>query len=131
MIRFGQAEAADGFAARQRRQVLLLLRFGAELIYRQHHQRGLHAHHGAETGIDALDFARNQPVAHIVEAAAAVALGDGGTQKTDAAHFLEYAGIGVLAAKRLEHARRQLALSVIARRIPNHFFLIRQLRIEQ
>ena len=49
-------------------------RFGAELVDRHHHQRGLHAHHRAVAGVDALDFARDQAVADVVEARAAVLL---------------------------------------------------------
>ena len=46
---------------------LLLLLLGAELVDRHHHQRGLHAHHRAVAGVDALDLARDQAVADVVE----------------------------------------------------------------
>src|SRR5204863_3192722 len=74
-IRFGQPEAADQLALRELRQELLPLRLGAELEDRQHDQRALHAHHRAEAGIDALDLARDEAVAHVIEAGTAVLLG--------------------------------------------------------
>ena len=43
------------------------VRLGAELVDRHHHQRRLHAHHRAVAGVDALDLARDQAVADVVE----------------------------------------------------------------
>ena len=132
MVGLGQAEASDRFAARHRRQVFLFLRLGAELVDRQHDQRGLHAHHGAESGIDALNLTRDQTVTHIVETRAAIGLGDGRAQQSYLAHFLENPRIGVLAPECVEHAWAQPGLAhsrAAASRII--FFVVRQLRIEQ
>ena len=67
MVRLGQAEAADPFAAGELGQVLLPRRLIAKLIDGGHHQRRLNAHHRAVAGIDALDFARDQPIADAVQ----------------------------------------------------------------
>jgi len=72
VARFGESEAADEFAARQRRQPLKTLRFGTKGEDRQNHQRGLHAHHRAKARIDALHLACDQAVADLVETRAAV-----------------------------------------------------------
>ena len=87
VVGFGQAEAADPLAGGQLGQVLLLGGFVAELVDRHHHQRRLHAHHRAVAGVDALDFARHQAVADVVQAGAAVGLGDGGAQQAQLAHL--------------------------------------------
>ena len=72
VVRLGEAEAADPFAAGELRQVLLLRRLVAEFEDRQHDQRGLHAHHRAVARIDALDLARDEAVADVVQLRAAV-----------------------------------------------------------
>src|SRR6185369_7394879 len=72
VVGLGEAEAADPFAAREPREVFLLRLRIPELVDRQHHQGGLHAHHGAIARVDALDLARDQAVADVAEAGAAV-----------------------------------------------------------
>ena len=41
-------------------------KLAAKLKNRQHHQRGLHAHHGAVTRVHALHLAGHQPVAYVI-----------------------------------------------------------------
>jgi hypothetical protein len=91
----------------------------------------MHAHHRAESRIDSLDLARDQAVAHIVHTAAAIRLWNRGAQQSDRAHFFENARVGVLTAEGFEDARRQLTVRIVASRVANHFFLLRQLRIQQ
>ena len=112
VVGFGQAEAADPFTRGQLGQVLLLLRFAAEFVDRHHHQRALHAHHGAVARIHALDLARHQAVADVVEAGAAVLLGDGRAQQAQLAHLAEDGRVGGLVAEGQLHARQQLFLAV-------------------
>src|SRR5690606_19603484 len=89
VVGFGQAEAAYPFTACQLGQVFLLLLFAAEFVDGHHDQRRLHAHHGAVARVDALDFARDQAVADIVQPCAAVFFGDGGAQQAQFTHFAE------------------------------------------
>ena len=131
MIRLRQPEAPDGFTARQPRQILMFLRIGTELKNRQHDQRGLHTHHGTVAGVHPLYFARDEAVAHIVEARAAELFGDGGAQQTQLAHLAEYRGVGQFLTECPQYSRRQLFLRILARRIPHHDFFRRQLRFEQ
>ena len=72
VVRLGQAEAADPLAGRELRQVFPALRLRAIRVDREHHERALHAHHRTVAGVDALDLARDQAVADVVESGAAV-----------------------------------------------------------
>jgi urease beta subunit len=85
------------------------LRLGAELVDRHHHQRGLHAHHRAVAGIDALDFARDQAVGHVVQAGAAVLFGNGRAEQAQFAHLAEDGGVHLFVAEGFEDARRSLS----------------------
>jgi dihydropyrimidine dehydrogenase (NAD+) subunit PreT len=89
VVGLGQAEAADEFTAGQLGQVFLLLRLGAEFVDGHHHQRALHAGHGAVARVHALDLAGHQAVADVVQAGAAVLRGDGGAQQAQLAHLAE------------------------------------------
>jgi hypothetical protein len=131
VVRFGQAEAADPFAGGELRQVFLLLRVRAEFEDRHHHERRLHGHHRPVAGVDALDFARDQAVADVVEAGAAVFVGDRRAEQAQFAHFAEYRRVGALVAERLRDARRELVLRVRARGIAHHPLLFGQLLVEQ
>ena len=70
VIGLGQAEAADPFAGGKLRQVFLALRFRAVGEDREHDERALHAHHRAIARVDALDLARDEAVADVVESRA-------------------------------------------------------------
>jgi len=73
-VRLGQAEAADGFAARHPRQPLLLLIFAAVLPDREHGQRALDRHEAAESGVAGLQLHAGQAVGDSSGARAAVSL---------------------------------------------------------
>jgi hypothetical protein len=90
-------------AAGQLRQVLLLRRLVAECLNRHHHQAALHTHHAAVARVDALDLARHQPVADIVQSRAAVLLGDGRAEQAELAHLAEDRRVGLLVAEGLLH----------------------------
>ena len=127
VVRFRQPEAADPFAGRQLGQVFLLLRFGAELVDRHHHQRGLDAHHRPVAGVHRLDLARDQAVADVVEAGAAILLRDGRTEQAEFAHLVEDASIGVLVAKCVLDPRLKALGGVGEGGLPHHPFLFAQL----
>ena len=131
VVRFRQAEAADEFARRQFRQVFLFRFFVAEGMDRYHHQRRLHAHHRAVARIDALDFARGQAIAHVIQAGAAVFFGYRRAQQAQLAHFAEDGGVGAAMAERFEHARHQAALAIVAGRFQHGAFVARQLFFQQ
>jgi hypothetical protein len=130
VVGFGQAEAADPLATRQLGQVFLLLGFRAKVVDGQHHQRRLHAHHGSVARVHALNFARHQAVADVVQARAAVLLGDGGTQKAQLAHFAEYGHIGGLVQKGIGHAGQQAILAIGAGGFLHLALVIGELRAE-
>ncbi|MDT4845306.1 hypothetical protein FQZ97_792910 [compost metagenome] len=131
MVRLGQAEAADPLARRQLGQVFLLLRFSAEFVDRHHHQRGLHAHHRAVTGIDTFDFAGDQAVADVVEAAATVDFRDSRAEQAGLAHLAENRRVGLLVAERFQHSRRQLVGGELLGTVAHHALFFSQLLIEQ
>ncbi len=112
MVGLGEAEAADPLAAREFRQVFLLLPGRAELLDRNHHQRGLHRHHRAIAGIDALDLARDQAIGDIAEPRPAVIRRHRRPEKAEFAHLAEDRGVGLLLPERLQHARGEPVLGV-------------------
>src|SRR5690606_36861303 len=131
VVRLGQAEATDQLAGRELRQVLALLRLGAEGVYRQHHERALHAHHRAVARIDAFDLARDQAVGDIVEPGAAVLGRNGRAEQAEHPHLAEDLRLHGLVPERLEHARRELALAVLARGVADHALVLGELVLEE
>ncbi len=67
----------------------------------------------------------------MVRAGTAVLRGQCRPEESERAHLAEDRGIGLLVAESLEHPRRELALSVGARGIAHHAFLLGELRLEQ
>ena len=130
VVGLGQPEAAEQFAGRHLRQIFAALRLGAVGIDRLHGERGLHRHRRAETGIDALELARDQPVTDIAETGAAVFLRDGRAQQSELAHLAEDRRIGLAVAIGGEDARKQLLLRIIARGIAHHALFFGQLAFE-
>ena len=72
--RLGQAEAADLFPARHRRQPLLLLLLRSVEIDRAHRQAAVHAEERAERRVDACHLHRDEAEQLLASAGAAVAL---------------------------------------------------------
>ena len=131
VVGLGEAEAADPLAGGELRQVLLALRFGAELEDRHHHERGLHAHHGAVARVDALDLARDEAVGDVVEAGAAVLRRNRRPEQAERAHLAKDAWIRSFGSEGFEHARRQLVLAVRARRVAHHALVLGELLLEK
>src|SRR4051794_41771291 len=65
------------------RSPLLLLLLGPPALDRAGDQRGLHGDDGAGGGVGAADLFDDQPVAEVIEAAAAVLFGDRGAEVSD------------------------------------------------
>ena len=127
VVGLGEAEAADELAARELRQIFAALRFAAVIVDRVHHQRRLHRHRRAVAGIDALDLARDQAVGDIAEAGAAIFFRDGRAEEAERAHLAHDRRIVALVAERLEHARKQLLLRIVARGVAHHALFLGQL----
>ena len=72
--RLGQAEAADLFQARHRRQPLLLLLLRSVEVDRAHRQAVVHAEEGRERSVDACHLHRDKAEQLLASAGAAVAL---------------------------------------------------------
>jgi hypothetical protein len=130
VVGLGQAKAAHPGAGGQLGQVLLFLRFGAEFVDRHHHQRALHAHHAAVARVHALHLARHQAVAHVVQAGAAVLLGNGGAQQAEFAHFVEDGAVGGFVAKGQLHPGQQLFLAVGVGGVAHLALVVGQLAVE-
>ena len=131
MIGLGEAEATNPLAGRELRQVFLSLRLRAELQDRQHHQRGLHAHHRAIAGVDALDLARDQPVTDVVQPRAAVFIRNGRPEQAEFAHFAKDRDFGRFVAEGIEHPWREPPLRVGLCRVAHHAFFGRKLGLQQ
>ncbi|MCY1436521.1 hypothetical protein D9M71_526500 [compost metagenome] len=131
MVRLGQAEAADVFAAGQLGQVLLLGGFVAELVDRHHHQGRLHAHHRAVAGVHPLDLTGDQAVAHVVQAAAAVGFRDGGAEQAGLAHLAEDRRVGLFMAEGFEDARGQLVGGELLGAVTHHALFFGELLVQQ
>ena len=67
-----------------------------------HDERALHAHHRAVARIDALDLARDEAVADVVEAGAAVLGRHRRAEQAELAHLAEDRRVGLLVPERLE-----------------------------
>jgi hypothetical protein len=131
VVRLGQAETADPLAGGEPWQVLLLLCFGAELVDRHHDEGALHAHHRPIAGVDPLHLARDQAVAHVAEAGAAIGFGNRRAEQAELTHLAEDGRIGLLVAKRLQNPRCEPLPAVGMRGIANLALIVRKLLVEQ
>jgi hypothetical protein len=129
-IGLGQAEAADPFTGREPGQEFLALRLGAIGVDRVHHQRGLHRHHRAVAGVDALDLARDEAIADVVDARAAIAV-DGRAEEAHLAHLAEDRGVGLLVVEGVLDPRHQLLLAILPGGIADHPFVLAELLLHQ
>jgi hypothetical protein len=130
-VGLGQPEAADDLARGQPRQVLATLLLGAVLEDREHHQARLHRHGRAIAAVHALDLARDQAVAHVIDAGAAVLLGQRAAEQVARAHLAHDLGVEALLPVGLEDARHQVPLRVLARAVADHALVPGELGLEQ
>ena len=129
-IGFGQAEAAYGLARGEFRQVFLPLRVGAVGMDREHHQAGLHRHHGPVAAVDPLHLPGDEAIGDVACAGAAEFLGNGDAKQARRAHFGEDRGIGLLVEVGAFDSRRQAVLCKGAGRIADHPLVLGQLIVE-
>ena len=85
-VGLGQPEAAEDLARAETGQPALLLLLAAPALDRAGDERGLDRDDGAGGAVGAADLLDDQPVADVVEAAAAVLLGD---RRSEVAHLAE------------------------------------------
>jgi len=85
-IGLGQPEAADRFAGGQPGQPALLLLLGTVSVQGIHHQRALHAHKRAKSGVGPFELLHHEAVLHIRHARAAVT-GQIGAEKSHPAQL--------------------------------------------
>ena len=128
-VGLGQAEAAEPLARAEPRQPLLLLLLGAPLLDRAGDQRGLDRDDGAGGGVGAADLLDDQPVADVVEAAAAVLFGDRGAEEADLAELARQLAVEAPVAVVVAGAREDLALGELPRRLADQLLLVAQLEV--
>src|SRR5208282_5372059 len=73
-LRFGEAEAADGFSLLKKRQPSVFLGIAAEGVDGVHYQGALHGDKAAQAGITTFEFLGDQAVGNIGHSGATVAL---------------------------------------------------------
>ncbi len=127
MVRFGQPEGADELTRGEARQIFHALFFRAIGIDRIHHQRRLDAERRPITGIDMFDRARDQAVANVVDAGAAVLFGNGRAEEAEFTHFIEDFTVERFIAERFQHPRHQLVLGVGMGGFGDHALVLGQL----
>ncbi len=129
-IGFGEPETADQLARREAGEKTLLLLVAAIGVDRMHHERALHRTGRTIARIDALDFARDQPVADIIEPRAAIFGIDRRAEQPERAHFGHDLAVESLVEKGRGHARQQRVGRIAARGIAHHALLFGQLIVE-
>ncbi len=129
MVGLGEAEAADGFATRHRRQPALLLLLGAVGVDRVHRETALHRCHRPQAAVAALELLHDEAVGDVVHAGAAVPA-QVGAEETELSHpGYQLAGELFAAVAALEE-RQALALDEAAHAVTRHALLVAEQRIE-
>ena len=129
-VGLGQAEAADPFAGRELGQIFLPLLLGAVGIDRIHDEARLDRHRRAVAAVDPLDRARDQAVADIAEAGAAIFVRDGRAEQPELAHLAHDLAVEALVEIGRGDARLQLLLRIAFGRVADEPLLVGQLMIE-
>ena len=113
VVRLGQAEAADEFPRGEAREVFLPLFLAAVGMDGMHDQGRLHAQGGTVAAVHPLHLPREQAVADMVEAGAAVFFRQGGTQHAEFAESGQETRIVFFLPVRIHDTRLQFRLAEV------------------
>ena len=91
-----------------------------------HDERRLHRHGRTVAAIDAIEFARDQPITDVTQARAAVLLRDRRPEQAELAHLPHHVGVVFFLRVGLDHARHQVVLGKAARGVAHHALFFRQ-----
>ena len=125
-----EGEAAERLSRAQAWEPLALLLLGAPALDRSGDERGLHRDDRPRGRVGAPDLLHDQRVAQVVEAAAAVLLGD---RCAEVAHLAEHRGelaVEAAGAVVLADARRDLLVGEVPRRLGDQALLVCQLEVQ-
>ena len=125
VVGLGQPEAADRRALLELRQPPVLLRVGPEAMDGIHDEPALHRGEGAEPRVPALELLHDQPVGHVRQARAPVAL-EGRAEDAELAqlrHDRHGEGAGPVM---LGDERQELGLDPVPDRVAHHPLLVRE-----
>jgi hypothetical protein len=131
VIRFGETETSHELSGCQLGQVFSPRVFAAIGVDRMHDERGLHAHRGAIAGVDALDLARQEPVADIAESGTAILFRQSRAEHAERTHLRHDGAVERFIAKAELDAAHELVLAIVARAVSNHAFLGREFMLDQ
>ena len=123
-MRLGEAEAAEPLAARERLQVFLLLRVGAEREDRPAHDRVLHADDRGRRAVAGGDLLERERQRHVVHRRAAPLLGHDHAERAELAKLAQLLAREVRLAVPARGVRRELALRERAHRLADELVLL-------
>ena len=101
------------------------------LLDRAGDERGLDRHDRADGGVRPPDLLHDQPVAHVVEAATAVLLGDRSAEVAHLTDPLDQLEVEALVAIVVAGARDDLAVGEVARRLADQALLVGEVKIHE
>jgi hypothetical protein len=111
------------------RQPALLLLLGAPVLDRVGDQRGDDRDDGAGGGVGAADRLDDQPVAEVIEAAAAVGFGDRGAEEADLTQLARQLAVEAFGAVVLADPRDDLPVGELARGLGDQLLLVGEVEV--
>ena len=96
-----------------------------------HHQRRLHAHGGAVTGVDPLHLPGGEAVGDVVRLGAAVLGRQRGAEQPELAELVHDLAMEYLVAVGLEHPWHEAVLAIVMTRIADHALVFGELLVQQ
>jgi hypothetical protein len=116
-VGLGEAEAAERLAGAEAGEPALLLLLASPALDRSADERGLDRDDGAGRGVGAADLLDDQRVGEVVEAAAAVLLGDRGAEVADLAELRRQLAVESRGAVVVADPWQDLAVAELAGRL--------------
>ena len=123
-VRLGQAEAAELLAARERLQVVLLLRVGAEREDRSAHDGVLHADDGRRGAVARGDLLERQGERQVVHRRAVPLLGHHHAHRAELAQLAQFVAREMRLAIPARGIGRELVLRERAHRVAHQLLLL-------